>query len=306
MKKLLIICGPTATGKTDLGIYLARKFDGEIVSGDSRQVYRGMDIGTGKEWGDGVKIWGYDLIDPKKEFSVAQYEKFAKETIKDIHNRNKLPILTGGTGFYIKAVVDGISTSQVPRNQKLRDGLKEKTPHELFDILAEFDPVRAENMNRSDKNNPRRLIRAIEVAAEKGKVKGLKEEKLNYEVFFIGLTAPKEFLDERIRERVGKRMDMGILDEVRKLLKGGVKWDDQSMSSLGYREWKDYFGGKKSLEETVKEWEIDEINYVKRQMVWFKKDKRIVWFDVLDSNYGRKMENMVKKWYSGMVNAKKN
>src|SRR5687767_6639381 len=124
MKKLLVICGPTATGKSSLAFKLARKFNGELISADSRQVYIGMDIGTGKEWGEGVEIWGYDLVDPDKEFSVAQYLRFATKKISDIEKRGKLPILVGGTGLYIKGVVDGIPTVDVPRNKKLREILE--------------------------------------------------------------------------------------------------------------------------------------------------------------------------------------
>ena len=184
MKKLLIVCGSTATGKTSLALTIAKKFDGELISCDSRQVYKRMDIGTGKglpansrpnregcyEIG-GVKIWGYDIADPKKGFSVAQYIKFARTKIGNIWAEGKLPFLVGGTGLYIKGVVDGIATAEVRPNIKLRKSLIEKRPEELFEILAQLDAAKAGSLNTSDRKNPRRLIRAIEVALSKSKVK---------------------------------------------------------------------------------------------------------------------------------------
>ena len=157
MKKLLVICGATATGKTSLGISLAKKYRGEIISGDSRQVYQKMDIGTGKDIPkgakyklnnrrtggyyeiSGIRIWGYDLVSPKEEFSVAQYTKIAREVIKDIHKRNKLPILVGGTGFYLKSVVEGIGTVEIPQNKALRENLKILPKDELLEKLAILD-----------------------------------------------------------------------------------------------------------------------------------------------------------------------
>src|SRR3989344_1522932 len=151
---MLVICGPTATGKTKLGIFLAQKFNGEIISADSRQVYKFMDIGTGKEWDEGVKIWGYDLVDPKKNFSVFEYLKFVRKALDDIWKRGKLPILVGGTGLYIKAVVEGIDTLNIPKNEDLRKSLEEKNVSELYEKLATLDSSKAASLNISDKNNP--------------------------------------------------------------------------------------------------------------------------------------------------------
>ena len=159
-QKLLVICGQTGTGKTSLAIFLAKKFNGELISADSRQVYKGLDIGTGKDLDEvkksNVRVWGYDLVDPKKNFSVGNYIKFAQKTISDIQKRGKLPILVGGTGLFIKGVIDGIPTAFVPRNMKLRKNLEDKSPNELFEMLAHMDPIRAGAMNVSDRLNPRR------------------------------------------------------------------------------------------------------------------------------------------------------
>ena len=299
MEKLLVICGPTATGKTALAIKLAKKFDGEIVSADSRQVYKGMDIGMGKEWGD-VPIHGYDLVDPRREFSVSKYLKFARKILKDIWRRGKLPILVGGTGLYIKGVVDGIPTVEVPRNNELRKRLEEKSADELFESLSQLDAVRAGSMNSSDRKNPRRLVRAIEVAQWNlgHGVKCLTSDILHpTSVLVIGLTAAKEPLNTRIEDRVGERVKAGIKKEIESLLKNGVSWDDQSMMSFGYRQYRDFFEGEVPEEVVVSEWTREEQKYVKRQMTWFKKDKRVGWFDIFEVDYQKKVEKMVAKWY---------
>jgi tRNA dimethylallyltransferase len=313
--KLLVICGQTGTGKTSLAFYLADIFGGELVSADSRQVYKRLDIGTGKDLlkesrydrrgfydVGGIEIWGYDLVDPKREFSVGAYLKFARKAIKDITARKKLPILVGGTGLFIKAVVDGIPTALVPRNKNLRENLEVKSPREMFEILAQLDPVKAGSLNSSDRVNPRRLVRAIEIAAwtMEGKHKPfvLFKQGGGKDVLFIGLTAAKESLSVRIDERIKKRVAQGLEKEIRDLLNSGVNWNHQAMSSLGYRQWQDYFTGKKTREVVIQDWRREEKHYAKRQLTWFKKDKRIHWFDISGADFVKEVENLVKKWYS--------
>lgn len=318
MKKLLVVCGPTSTGKTTLAVKLAREFNGELVSADSRQVYRRVDIGTGKDlpigskikhpWFSrygfyevsGVKVWGYDLVDPKSEFSVGQYLKFARYIIADIQKRKKLPILVGGTGLYIKGVTDGIPTASIPKNSNLRKNLETKNASELYELLASLDALKAGSMNSSDRKNPRRLVRAIEVSQYlvDHKVSFNKQPEDTMDILFIGLTADKSFIDKKIDTRVKKRIDEGIKTEIEKLLKSGVSWDSQSMLSLGYRQWRDYFEGGVPEQNIIDEWGREEKKYARRQFVWFKKDKRINWFDVTAKNYPKVVEKRVKKWYS--------
>ncbi len=322
--KILIVCGPTSTGKTPLAIKLARKFNGEIVSADSRQVYKGLNIGTGKDlpknakyrkpifgtYGyyeiEGVRIWGYDLIDPRREFSVAQFVTFAHKIIGDIDGRGKLPILVGGTGFYIKGVIDGISTAFIPRNGPLRKNLERRSAEELFESLSQMDSIKAASLNASDKKNPRRLIRAMEIATWKiNNAKKFREEvkKSDYSILMIGLKSPEEFLYKRIQLRVGERIKNGLEEEIKHLLKNKVSWRTQSMSSLGYKQWKNYFEGKASKRVVVDSWEREERKYAKRQMTWFKKDKRIKWFDITQKNYPEGVEKLVEKWYHSGNNA---
>jgi tRNA dimethylallyltransferase len=323
MKKLLIICGPTAVGKTNLAIHLAKVLEGELVSADSRQVYGGMDIGTGKELpanvktqisnvktdGKGicfyeierVKVWAYDLVDPKEEFSVGQYEKVARKIIKDIWKRKKLPILVGGTGLYIKAVVDGIPTAKIPRNKTLRRSLEEKSAHELYEILAQLDPTKAASLNLSDRKNPRRLIRAIEIADYKVRVNvrvGGRKKFAAEDVLFVGLKSSLELLDEKVENRVEKRIEQGMVKEIKYLFEKDVTWNHQSMKALGYRQFRGYFEGKQTLEEVKNKWITEEIKYTKRQMTWFKKDKRINWFDISKRSWQKNVEKLVKKWHN--------
>ncbi|MEK7550681.1 MAG: tRNA (adenosine(37)-N6)-dimethylallyltransferase MiaA [Patescibacteria group bacterium] len=301
--KLLVICGPTATGKTNLAGHLAKKFNGELVSADSRQVFKGMDIGTGKDYIKGVKIWGYDLISPKKDFSISVYLKFAKKAILDIARRGKLPILVGGTGFYIKGVVDGIPTVLIPQNEDFRKNFENKSVEDLFEMLAQIDPSRAGQMNTSDKKNPRRLIRAIEVATwklehgDKKKSSAISHQPL---VLMVGLTSSKNVLERKIYKRVEERIKMGIKKEIQDLLNSGVDWDDQSMQALGYRQWRDYFEGGVPEEVVINEWAREEKKYAKRQLTWFRKDMRIKWFDIAADSYPGVVESLVKKWYSSI------
>lgn len=315
MKKLLVVCGQTGTGKTSLAFYLADIFDGELISADSRQVYKKLDIGTGKDllkdskydrqgYYDvgGIRIWGYDLVGPKAAFSLGRYLRFAKRAIRDINERDKLPILVGGTGLYIKGVINGIPTAIVPKNEMLRKNLFGKAPEELFEILAQLDPIKAGSLNHSDKGNPRRLIRAIEVAqwklefGHRSRAPLARREK--QDTLFIGLTAPKEVISEKIDKRVDKRIAQGLEEEIKELLALGVKWDMQSMSSLGYRQWRGYFQKQQTYQEVVENWKKEEKRYARRQLTWFKKDRRINWFGISKEDYVKKVEKLVKKWYS--------
>lgn len=304
MKKILVICGPTATGKTSLAFKLAKKFDGEIVSADSRQVYKHMDVGTGKEWDSKVKIWGYDLIEAKNTFSVSDYFKLMKFVISDIWSRNKLPIITGGTGLYIKSLIDGIPTVDVPKSNSLRISLEKMNVDDMFEKLATLDSAKAGSMNLSDRKNPRRLMRAIEVAVwnleneTQKQVVDKREHVLNsdVDVLMIGLTSSLEKLFSNIKKRVDLRMNNGFIDEVENLLKMGISWKNQSMNTLGYKESEAFFKNGLTYEEFISIWEKNEMKYVKRQLTWFKKDNRINWFDIEDINLFNRVANLVEKW----------
>lgn len=305
-KKLLVICGPTATGKTSLGFKLAKKFNGEIVSADSRQVYKHMDIGTGKEWDSEVKIWGYDLVSPLDEFSVSDYFREMKVVVDSIWDRNKLPIIVGGTGLYIKSLIEGIATVDVPKNESLRIELEKMTVEDQFEKLAGLDSSKAASLNSSDKKNSRRLIRAIEVAVwnienSLQKKEVAKREHVlpdNTSVLQIGLTSSHEVLLNNVKQRVERRINEGFVYEVESLLKMGVSWKHQSMKSLGYRDSEAFFKEGLTYEEFIEKWERNEMKYIKRQLTWFRKDKGVKWFDVASSEYPNNSIKMVEKWYN--------
>ena len=287
MKKLLVICGPTATGKTRLAVYLSKVFDGTVISADSRQVYKYMDIGTGKEKPNGEKILGYDLIEPDEEFSVQKYVAFADKAINKTYKELKLPILVGGTGLYIKAVVDQLEKINIPRNLALREKLAKSPAKELFSILMAKSPSSAAKLNSSDRANPRRLIRLIEIS-DFGPLPSNQSSSSNFQkkdVLFVGLTTSGKNLRERIEKRVEERIADGFEKEVEFLKKKGF-WNGAPHVTLGYRQWPD-----------IEKWKLEEFRYAKRQMTWFKKDRRINWFDITEPDWQEKVERLVKKWY---------
>jgi len=296
--KLLIICGPTATGKTRLGVDLAKKFNGEIVSADSRQVYQGMDIGTGKDVVTGVKIWLLDLVKPDYRFNVADFKKQADVVLADICKRGKLPIVVGGTGFYIKALTEGIESIGVKPDWELRNKLQGCKISELQRILEDYSPERSQKMNESDKQNPRRLIRAIEIARNY-QLPITNRQSLKLDALFIGLSAPNKILYQRIDQRVNERVKNGMAEEIKGLLAKGYTWENSALGvTLAYKEWQEYFEGKKTKEEIIQKWQFDEHDYARRQMTWFKKNKKINWFEITEKSWQTEVEKKVESWYS--------
>ncbi len=297
MNKLLVVCGPTATGKTDLAISLAKKYNGELVSADSRQIYKGLDIGTGKDlekFGD-VKILGYDLVDPSESFSVANYATLIIPIIQDIQKRGKLPILVGGTGLYIQAIVDGIETMNVPTNIRLRKELSVATKDELFEILEKLNAKKALSMNESDRQNPRRLIRAIEICKYLLTNK-LYETKVKFDTLMIGILVSVDEIISRISKRVQERIDQGFDEEVEKLLKNPKNRYSQALNSFGYKQWVLYMDGLIDRDAAVRQWLFYERQYAKRQITWFQKEKRVNWLSVNDTE---KVEKLIDRWYYG-------
>jgi tRNA dimethylallyltransferase len=276
-EKIVVILGPTASGKTEFSIKLAKKFNGEIVNADSRQVYRGMEIGTAKPTKKERKTVPHHLFDiasPKKKFTVAQYRKLALKTIKKIFKKERVPFLVGGSWFYIRAIVDGLVIPEVPPDWSLRKKLEKKSTQQLYQILKKLDPERAKKI---EKENKRRLIRAIEICKKIGKVPPLKFNPLPYPVLMIGIKKSKKELAKRIKKRFFEWLKKGLILEVIKLKRMGVSFKRIEEFGMHYREIAKYLQGKISEKEMIEK-SIKEIQkYAKKQINWFKKDKRIVW-----------------------------
>jgi tRNA dimethylallyltransferase len=275
--KLIVICGPTATGKSDLGVILAHAFNGEIISADSRQIYNGLDIGSGKiteEEMQNVPHHLLDVINPGEEFSVAKYKELADKAIFGIIGHSKLPILVGGTGYYIESVVDDIAPPEVSPNELLRVKLEQLNTEQLFEYLQNIDPVYAEKI---DKDNPRRLIRAIEIVKALGKMPDVVKNE-RFEILMIGLDLPDEELKEKIKIRTEKRLQDGMIDEIKQLNKDGYSYE--TLSSLGFdqRIVVDYIENKINTDELKEQLINANWHYAKRQRTWFKRDTRIKWF----------------------------
>ncbi|MFA5208472.1 MAG: tRNA (N6-isopentenyl adenosine(37)-C2)-methylthiotransferase MiaB [Candidatus Paceibacterota bacterium] len=273
--KLIVVLGPTASGKTDLAIDLAKKFNGEIVTADSRTIYKEMDIGTAKPK-ELKKVPHYliDIVSPDEEFNVALFKQEAVKKIDEIIESGRLPILVGGTGLYIKSIVENLDFPQVKADEKLRKKLEKKNTEELFEMYKDLDK---EGANKIDKNNRRRLIRAIEVSLSL-KEPFFKERKKEpiYDILQIGIKINKKELEERIRKRVDIMIKQGLEKEVKKLSKK-YGFNIPPMQTIGYREWEDYFDKKETLENTIEKIKTNTIKFAKRQMTWFKKDKTIKW-----------------------------
>lgn len=294
--KVIIILGPTATGKTALSVELAKQFNGEIVSADSRQVYTGLDLGTGKvthEEMGGVPHHLLDVANPRRTFSVAEYAELATAAIDGILARGKTPIIVGGTGFYIDSIAKGLALPEVPPNPKLRAQLEKKTTEQLFKTLTKLDPDRAASI---DAKNPVRLVRAIEIATALGKVPKLKKTASRYTFLKIGLDMNDDTLKERIRIRLRERLGSGMLDEARTLHRKGLTWKRMRELGLEYRHMAEYLTNHTSKETFEVSLAADIWQYVKRQRTWFKRDTDVTWLDPTKKPTLKKASALVKKF----------
>lgn len=309
-KKVIVIVGTTASGKTKLGVELARKYNGEIVSADSRQVYRGMDVGTGKdlkEYATKLKVESeklkevvipyhlIDVADPKDKFDLAQWYKMAKSAIDDIISRGKLPIVVGGTGLYAQALVDGYNLNDVKPDGKLRNQLERRNIDELFRMLSGLNFAFANKLNNSEKNNKRRLIRYIEILSKGRKQEMSRKGNDEYDFEIIGVTYPKEELKKRIYQRLIDRLEKeDMIGEVKRLHKQGLSWERLESFGLEYKFIAQYLQDKLDYDETVNKIYIASCQYAKRQMTWLKRwegqGRGISWYDNI-----KDLDSFVKK-----------
>lgn len=275
---VIVIVGSTSTGKSDLAVRIAQAYNGEVISADSRQIYKGLDIGSGKitkEEMCEIPHHGLDLVDPATRYSMADFQEYAFQKIKEIKERGKLPILCGGTGFFIQSIVDNLKLPDVPPNEILRKELEEKTVEELFQILKEKDPRKASTI---DSQNPHRLIRAIEIAEALGTVPPVSKQPTPYKFLQIGLFLPKDELQEKIHQRIIYRIGIGMIEEVENLHTDGLSWERLKELGLEYRHVAEFLQNKISKEEMVETLTHKTNQFAKRQITWFKRDERIHWF----------------------------
>jgi tRNA dimethylallyltransferase len=287
MNKLIAIIGPTGIGKTKLAIQLTRRFNGEIINADSRQIYRYMDIGTAKPSSEELASVPHhlvDIIEPNREFSLAEYQRLAYDAINDIQARGKLPFLVGGSGLYVWAVLEGWTIPHVAPDVTFRRQLEKKVEigqgTELYQELKQIDPLAA---SKIDPRNIRRVIRALEVTrlTEKPFSQLQKKQPPPYQTLIIGLTAGRKELYRRANERVDRMIKHGFVEEVSTLLKKGYNLNLPSMSSIGYREIGQYIQGEMTLDEAIYKIKTGTHRFIRHQYAWFRlKDERIKWFDV--------------------------
>ncbi len=308
---LLAIVGPTAVGKTAVSIELASAFDGEIVSADSRQVYQLMDIGTAKPTREERSLVPHQLVDillPDESLTLADFQSMAFSAIASIHEKGVLPVLVGGTGQYVRAVLEGWGIPRVPPQPALRADLNGFAAvygaRALHAWLADVDPAAASSI---DYRNVRRVVRALEVYLVSGTPISILQQKTPppYRVIKIGLTRPRDVLYARIDRRVDQMIEAGLLDEIRGLLESGCGWDLPSMSSLGYIQFAGYFAGEISLDEAIHAVKKETRRFVRQQYTWFRlDDPSIVWFD-LEQTPIQTILDTVQDWLWGTLAAVK-
>ncbi|TWE08729.1 tRNA dimethylallyltransferase [Neobacillus bataviensis] len=312
-QKLLVIIGPTAVGKTNLSIEMAKRYNGEIISGDSMQIYRGMDIGTAKitkEEMQGIPHHLIDIKEPEENFSVAEFQLLVRAKINEIAKRGKLPIIVGGTGLYIQSVIYDYQFSDVPGDEAFRLELEERVKQIGNDALyKELQAVDPESAVQIHPNNVRRVIRALEIFHLTGKTMQDYQRKqqpdLMYETALVGLTMDREKLYERINLRVDIMVKQGLLDEVKSLYNQGLR-DCQSIQAIGYKEIYDYLDEKVTWDDAVEQLKQNSRRYAKRQLTWFRNKMDVKWFDMTYVNDLAKKIAEISQYVEGKLQVKSN
>jgi len=291
--KIVIVVGPTASGKTSLSIALAKRFDGEVISADSRQIYQGLDLGSGKvteEEMAGIPHHLLDVADPKEIYTAHNFKEDGEKALEDILSRGKLPVIAGGTFFYIDMLLGRIQSPEVPPNPELRAELEKKDEKELFKELLEKDPRRAGDI---DRHNKVRLVRALEIVDALGHVPHEVSHE-EYDILTIGIDIDKETLHKNIHIRLLERIDKGMIEEVERLHSEDVSWERLEVLGLEYRYIAQYLQKKISREEMLETLESEIRKFAKRQMTWLKRDKNILWYKTNDEKIFEEVERFLK------------
>ncbi|WP_421384741.1 tRNA (adenosine(37)-N6)-dimethylallyltransferase MiaA [Bacillus salacetis] len=307
-EKLVVLIGPTAVGKTAASIHLAQKFNGEIISGDSMQIYKTMDIGTAKISEEEMKGVPHHLIDirePEENFSAAEFQELVRGKISEIHSRGKLPMIVGGTGLYIQSVIYDYQFTDAPGDEAYRNGLEKEAEklgnEEIHRRLEQIDPKAAFNIHP---NNIRRVIRALEIYHCTGKTmteyQQNQHNELLYDVALVGLTMDRDVLYSRIDLRVDLMMKEGLLEEVKSLYDQGLK-EAQSIQAIGYKEIYEFLDGKVTLEDAVENLKQNSRRYAKRQLTWFRNKMDVEWFDMTNTRENNKKIEEISDFVAGKL-----
>lgn len=311
--KLLVIIGPTAVGKTKLSIEMAKRFNGEIISGDSMQVYKGMDIGTAKitpNEMEGIPHFLLDIKEPNQSFSAADFQEQANQAIADIQKRGKLPIIVGGTGLYIQSVIYDYQFSEAPSNLEYRKRLESIVETDGIEPLIEkLRSIDLESAERIHPNNIRRIIRALEIYYCTGITMSNQLEKqtseLKYDTALIGLTMNREALYRRINHRVDVMMEQGLMEEVKSFHEQGLR-DCQSIQAIGYKELYDYFDDRLTIDESVEALKQNSRRYAKRQLTWFRNKMDVKWYEVQEQGNNSFVSEEISTYIAGKLSLNAN
>ena len=296
--KVIVICGPTASGKTALSIELAKKIDGEIVSADSMQIYKDMDIGSAKptkEEMDGIKHYLLDFVSPEDRYSVADYKKDATIAINEIIEKGKMPIVVGGTGLYIDSLIYNIDYPEIEFDEEYRKSLEKRAEEEgLQNLYEEAKQIDSKAMENISPNDQKRILRVLELYHQTGKTKTEQEiesrkNEVPYDYYVFALNMDREKLYDRINKRVDIMIEQGLIEEVEGIIKK-YKTYPTSMQALGYKEIKEYLNRNVTKEQAIETVKQETRRYAKRQLTWFRKNKQTIWLDALD----KKEENIRK------------
>ncbi|MBH9965351.1 tRNA (adenosine(37)-N6)-dimethylallyltransferase MiaA [[Bacillus] enclensis] len=312
-EKLIVLIGPTAVGKTKTSIHLAKSFNAEIISGDSMQIYKGMDIGTAKitiEEMEGVPHHLIDIKDPKESFSAAEFQQLVREKISEIHSRGKIPMIVGGTGLYIQSVIYDYQFTDSPGDAEYRCTLEERVKDEgigpLYDELQRIDPSAAKNIHP---NNTRRVIRALEIFHCTGEtMTDYQSSQIDdplYETALLGLTMDRDKLYDRINKRVDIMVEEGLIEEVQTLYNQGVH-NVQSVQAIGYKEIYEYLEGRISFDRAIETLKQNSRRYAKRQLTWFRNKMDVTWFDMTPEEDHDKIISGISEFIAGKLELKSN